>query len=286
MTINELVAFEKDRLLAEKRALERNVHSAPPGTLTYCKNMSKGRPYYKWYVRDNMNNRRYLKRREQELTKTLAAKALTQARLKDINSELKALDAYLNKHSESSFLKKLMASPGFGELINSGKIQPPPTLSEELERWVKEEYEINPKNPEERNVQTPQGIKVRSKSEALILMLLDVHHIPFRYECRLDVGYEHYYPDFTIRHPTNGKIYYWEHCGRMDDPAYRSNYLNKMRNYINFGILPDHNLILTYESDGHPFNLSIAQDKIEEFFLRSDDDIKSDKHKSHAKPIL
>ena len=33
MTINELVAFEKDRLLAEKRALERNVHSAPPGTL-------------------------------------------------------------------------------------------------------------------------------------------------------------------------------------------------------------------------------------------------------------
>ena len=110
MTINELVAFEKDRLLAEKRALERNVHSAPPGTLTFCKNMSKGRPYYKWYVRDNMNNRRYLKRREQELAKTLAAKALTQARLKDINSELKALDAYLNKHSESSFLKKLMAS--------------------------------------------------------------------------------------------------------------------------------------------------------------------------------
>ena len=286
MTFNQLVAFEKDRLLTEKRALERNVYNAPSGTLTFCKNISKGKPYYKWYVRDNKNHRRYLKRKEHELAKILATKTLTQARLKDINSELKALDAYLDKHCESSFLRKLMVSPGYGELVNSGKIQTPPTLAEKFQIWGNEEYEINPKNPEERNVQTPQGIKVRSKSEALILMLLDVHHIPFRYECRLDVGYEHYYPDFTIRHPTNGKIYYWEHCGRMDKPDYRSDYLNKMRNYINYGVIPDHNLILTYESDGHPLNMEIAQDKIEEFFLRSDDDISFEHHKLHVTPIF
>ena len=270
MTINQLVTLEKDRLLAEKRTLEKSVYEAPPGTLTFCKNMSKGRPYYKWYVRDNKNNRRYLKRREHELAKTLATKTLTQARLKDINNELKALDAYLDKHCESSFLKKLMVSPGFGELVNSDEFKPTPELSEELEKWANEEYEKNPKNPEERNIQTPQGIKVRSKSEAVILMLLTVHHIPFRYECRLDVGRYHYYPDFTIRHPTTGNYYYWEHCGRMDNPSYRSDYMNKMRNYFNNGILPDHNLILTYESDGCPLDLGIVEDKIEEFFLRND----------------
>ena len=99
------------------------------------------------------------------------------------------------------------------------------------------------------------------------MMFLTMYHIPFRYECRLDVGNRVYYPDFTIRHPLTGEFFYWEHCGRMDTPGYRSDYMNKMHTYINNGILPDHNLILTYESDNHPLDISIVMDKIEEFFF-------------------
>ena len=90
-------------------------------------------------------------------------------------------------------------------------------------------------------------------------------HIPYRYDARLDIGNHVYYPDFTIRHPVTGEYYYWEHVGMLDKPGYRSDFLTKFRVYINNGLLPDHNLILTYESDGHPFDITIAQDKIKEF---------------------
>ena len=267
MTLFELVKKEKNRLLSEKAALEKSILDAPPGTITFCKNRTSGRTYYKWFVRNSRTERRYLRRRERALAKKLARKSLEQARLLDINRELKALDSYLHKHCESLFFEKLTNSPGIGELIVGGDLKPPSELAEELEKWANEEYEMNPKNPEMRNILTEQGIKVRSKSEAIILMLLTMYHIPFRYECRLEVGGKVYYPDFTIRHPLTGEFFYWEHCGMMEKAMYRSDYMNRMHVYINHGILPDHNLILTYESEDHPLDISIVMDKIEEFFF-------------------
>ena len=267
MTIFQLINREKSRLMKEKASLEKRIFDAPPGSLTFSRNVSKGKTYYKWFVRDAQNTRRYLRRKEKDLAKKLAAKSLQQARLQDINRELKALDAYLERHSDSSFLKRITHSPGIGELLTGDEIQTPPELAEELERWANEPYEMNPKYPEKKNVPTEQGIMVRSKSEAIILTLLAMFHIPFRYECRLDVGGRLYYPDFTIRHPVTGEYFYWEHCGMMEDPLYRSDYINRMHVYINNGILPDHNLILTYESDGDPLDISIVMDKLDEFFF-------------------
>ena len=271
MTIQQLVVRERSRLLREKSQLERLLVESPPGTLTFSKNKSKGRTYYKWYVRNDFpgsgRSKAYLSRKDRHLAKILAEKSLRQARLNDIEQELKALDAYLDKHSDSSFWSRLANSPGFGELCVGEEILTSPELSAELERWAQEEYEISPYHPEERNVPTEQGIYVRSKSEAIILMLLTMYHIPFRYECRLDVAGHTYYPDFTIRHPLTGEVFYWEHVGRLDDPGYRSDFLNKFRTYINSGILPDHNLILTFESDGHPLDISIVMDKFREFFF-------------------
>jgi hypothetical protein len=39
-----------------------------------------------------------------------------------------------------------------------------------------------------------------------------------------------------------------------------------MRFFINNGLIPDFNVIFTYESDSHPFNIQIAEDKLKEFF--------------------
>ena len=124
----------------------------------------------------------------------------------------------------------------------------------------------NPKHPEHLTVKTVDGNYVRSKSEALIYMLLLNYSIAFRYECRLDVGGYIYYPDFTIRHPVTGEIFYWEHVGRLDKPDKVADFLQRLRIYMGNGILPDHNLILTYESEGHPLDFSIVQHKLEEFF--------------------
>ena len=53
----------------------------------------------------------------------------------------------------------------------------------------------------------------------------------------------------------------------LDKHSYRSDFLNKLHKYINNGLIPDHNLILTYESDDHPLDIRIAIDKIREFLL-------------------
>ena len=271
MTIFQLISREKARLLQEKASIECQIHDAPPGTLTFVKNKSKDKIYYKWYVRNEKSgsrrSKKYLRRQEKKFAKTLAKKGLLQARLDDITRELKALDAYLSKHCDSSFFRKLVSSPGYGELYAGDEIPINPDIKEELEKWAHDEFETNPYHPEERNVPTDYGIFVRSKSEAIILMLLVMYNIPFRYECRLDVAGNTYYPDFTIRHPLTGETIYWEHAGKMHDPAYRSDFLTKTRVYFNNGILPDHNLILTFESEGHPLDMSIVMDKFREFFF-------------------
>ena len=66
---------------------------------------------------------------------------------------------------------------------------------------------------------------LRSKSEAIIDMILYKNGIPFRYEEKIVLGDVILYPDFVIRHPKTGDFYYWEHFGMMDD----EDYINKAK---------------------------------------------------------
>ena len=237
MTLAQLAESKKRQLLGEKRKIE---------------------------------TREYIPHRNRSLARKLAKKKLCLQRLQDINAELKAIDMYLKAHRDNTDLDTILRTPAYGTLLFEEGFKMYGTMSEELQEWAHEEYEINPKDPELRNVPTVDGIKVRSKSEALIVMLLSVNHIPYRYECRLDVGGHAYYPDFTIRHPVTGEYFYWEHCGKMSDFKYIIKFLNKFRIYILNGYLPDHNLILTFESENHPFDITIAQDKLREFLICKD----------------
>ena len=58
---------------------------------------------------------------------------------------------------------------------------------------------------------TAKGHSVRSKSELLIADALFYHGIRYEYEKELILSGRTIYPDFTIRHPQTGKIFYWEH---------------------------------------------------------------------------
>ena len=52
----------------------------------------------------------------------------------------------------------------------------------------------------------------------------------------------------------------------LEDPKYISKHLYTLRFFLSNGLIPDFNVIFTYESDSHPFNIQIAEDKIREFF--------------------
>lgn len=98
-------------------------------------------------------------------------------------------------------------------------------------------------------------------------MALFSHQIPFRYECELILGTHVLYPDFTIRHPKTGNVYYWEHFGLMDNPSYCRNVSLKLQEYSLNGIIPSIQLITTYETNKHPLNPEIIEKIINHYFL-------------------
>lgn len=132
--------------------------------------------------------------------------------------------------------------------------------------WSKAPYEHNPQHPENLIHRSISGNILRSKSEAMIDMLLYQSKIPYRYECQLNLNGIILYPDFTIRHPYNGKIYYWEHFGMIDSPFYAQKYLKKMQLFLENGIIPDLNLITTFETKDNPLTSQKVQEQINIYF--------------------
>ena len=107
------------------------------------------------------------------------------------------------------------------------------------------------------------GLMVRSKSEVLIVVYLYVNRIPFRYEDPLVINGEIFYPDFTIRDPKTGTVYWYEHFGQMDSEKYIEKTMRKLRSYAKGGLIPGVNFIMTFETRDHKLSLSQIQSAIE-----------------------
>lgn len=138
--------------------------------------------------------------------------------------------------------------------------------SQEVSEWMNASYERNPKHPELLIHKSSSGNLVRSKSESLIDTFLFLNKIPFRYECALQLGEITLFPDFTIRHPKTGAIFYWEHFGLMDNPTYSQNVFSKLQLYASHGIIPSIQLITTYETKENPINADIIEKIITYYF--------------------
>ena len=116
--------------------------------------------------------------------------------------------------------------------------------------WALAPYKRSEYREDEKIHTTSRGLKVRSKSEAAICEIFYANGIEFRYEEIIYVNGRRLVPDFVIRRKSDGKIFYWEHCGMMEDPAYRRNNREKLGWYESSGIVPWDNLIVTYDKDG------------------------------------
>lgn len=141
-------------------------------------------------------------------------------------------------------------------------------VNEELRDWQNAPYERSRKYEEDLIVRGTQGKLLRSKSEAMIDMMLYKNKIPFRYEEKLILDGIVLYPDFVIRHPVTGEVYYWEHFGMMDVPDYFENACEKIKLYCKNGMIPSVNLIVTYETKEYPLNIEKVDLTIQEYFLR------------------
>ena len=252
------MCLESKKLDEQITSLHSQIDSLPEGKII-CTPNGKG---YKWYRSDGHKSV-YIPKSEKALAEQLAIKKYLEQLEADYKQEKMAIDFYLRHHHSSKAEEMLINKPGYQELLSS-HFKP---QSQEIQDWLKTPFEQNPKYPENKIHKTSSGNLVRSKSEALIDMVLYTNHIPFRYECALKLGEYTIYPDYTIMHPRSGKIVYWEHFGRMDDPKYNKNVGERQQLYINHGIIPSIDLITTYETLEHPLSTEEIEKIVREYFL-------------------
>jgi hypothetical protein len=100
-----------------------------------------------------------------------------------------------------------------------------------------------------------RGEFMRSKSEVIIANVLHAKGVNYVYEQPL-VGSDGKtrYPDFTIEDADSGDTYYWEHCGMLQQEAYRKRWEHKLNWYRAQDILPRE------EGGGNQGTLIITED--------------------------
>ena len=119
------------------------------------------------------------------------------------------------------------------------------------EEWAADYRQVVGLYEEDLKSTSSSGRKMRSYGELLISSRLDFYGIPYRYEERIDHPGVNRVPDFTIRRPRDGKIFYWEHMGMVEDGVYLNDNIRKIKQYAAIGITPWDNLIITFgQADG------------------------------------
>ena len=251
---------ELHRLRQQLNEIQIKLSAFPDGKLI-C---SRGKNCFKWYISDGHVSA-YLPKQKRELAEKLACKKFLSLKAEFLSKEISALEFYLRHASrEDDRAEKLLLEPsGFQELLLP-YFKPKSQMQED---WMHEAYEQNPNYPENLIHKTGLGFNVRSKSEAMIVSALHANRIPFRYECALTLGGTTIFPDFTLLHPETSEIFYWEHFGRMDDPAYIQKTCFKLQNYALNGIVPSVNLIMTFETQQHPLGYADISRIVEQYFL-------------------
>ena len=253
-------------VLEEKKYLEEQIESIDlelsqiPDKNFYC---AKNGNSYKWYESDGKISK-CISKKKRAYAEELAKRKYLSLKKKDLLQEMTAIDFYLRHHNTTGKkAEDLLSEPAYAELL-SPYFKP---VCQEFQEWMHMPYTRSELYPETLKCKTNAGIYVRSKSEVLIVMLLHMKKIPFRYECLLKLGETAYYPDFTIKHPRTGKIYYWEHFGKMDVPSYSKNAFAKLQTYLNYGIVQGTNLIATFETADCPLEADMVEKMIDYYFI-------------------
>ena len=277
MNIIEEAQKEISRLEKMLKGIDMFLSGAPEGCLKW-QNKNGKIYYYQQYMQmitdktleiENFDKwkRKYIRKRDIGIAAALAQKHYYSSVKPLIQKQLRELKQFLNKYPQEN-LEEV-----YETLSDERKKLVTPlqsSVKQIIEQWEDEVYEKNTKYSEYLKFETEQGEFVRSKSEVIIANMLyqNHHHILYKYERPLELNVEGrsktVYPDFTILSKRTGKIIYWEHAGRMDDPYYVNDFVKKMNTYVTNGLLPGKDVILTYETQNNPLEISVVKRMIKE----------------------
>lgn len=250
--------MKKEQQIVEKRIarLEERLENMPEGKLMCIRNEKR----YKWYMIEK-GKKEYIPKENRELAEKLAKKRYMMTTLEELKCKKRAIEEYTNVYEKGigKIEKNYQQNEEFCKLLGVANI-------DDNTKWMNEPYERSCKHPEHLVHKNSFGEMFRSKSEAMIAMCLRERGIPYRYECALTLDGVTYYPDFTIKHPKTGRIYYYEHFGKMDDPKYIRDNMSKLSTYAMNGITPGVNLILSFETKLEPLSIYTIESILTQFF--------------------
>lgn len=219
-------------LKQEQTRITKELNHLPEGKL--CRKTSKGKTYFYEF-------------KNQKYTSLANNKPL--------------LKSYLQKNDLESRLQRVQYNLSLLESVDKEYTgySPPDYLWDTLG---------SDENPfyKEHKIHNCNGIFYRSKSEMLIARTLNFYGIEFKYEPAYTIDGKTIYPDFVIKRPKDGKIFIWEHCGRMDLEKYEVKTATRIETYHYNGFYLWDNLILSFDKDDGSLDMDTI-DRIIKLYL-------------------
>ncbi len=264
--MKNLILQIKKRINTLKKSIiiaEKDKKNFPEGKLRISKCPNQVRYYNMLNSINSTGN--YISMKQIEFIKKLAQKEYNRYFLKQARQELLSLEKYLER------LQKMNADTVFEKLSPTRKslvapyIQPDSLYAEE---WQSRNFIPNPYMPEKKIYTTRKGEQVRSKSEAIIADMLLELEIPYHYEKPLALNRRDVrYPDFTLLKISTREEIYLEHFGMLNDEQYRKASLKKLDDYRKNGVFPGKNLLITYETEECPLDISGIKEMLKYLFF-------------------
>lgn len=262
--LNELLFERKKKLEQLRMQILKDIRSSPEGSLRVLH--KSGGPQYYLSVPElsgSYPKGKYLKKKEVELAAAIARRDYGQRMLKMIDRQLVTLSKF--KSLSDNDLYRIYEEECIGRKI----LITPYLISDEayLEKWLSTEYKGKEFSESAPEFYSNTGVRVRSKSEKIIADHLTDRKIPYHYEKPLFLGKITVYPDFTILDLSHRKEIYYEHFGRMDDPTYADNAVQKINAYAKAGFILGDSLIATFETKDHPLDSGVLRNTFEKYVL-------------------
>lgn len=262
-TLIGLLQERKKMLEALIPRLRLELKKMPEGVLNISKSNTKIQ-YYHIFDKDGEKFRQYIPAKNRKLSMRLGQKAYIENLIAATERELFEIQSILKRGLV------LSSDQVYSKLSEERKNLVTPYMLDEnayAELWQNKPFEPSSHHPEGLIYPTKRGEMVRSKSEAIFA---DSYHdmgIPYKYECPITLHNGMiFHPDFTLLHKASRREFYHEHLGRLDDPAYLLDSMQRLDLFRENGIFVGKNLILTHEIEGSPLNIRLFRQNMAELF--------------------
>ncbi len=256
------MASLKEMLLAEQKKLEnylqkslQQLQDAPMGTLRVSYSNQCAQYYH--VIPGGKKNGTYIPREKEELVRRLAQKGYDEKFVQLAERRLAQIRR-ITKDYEDDEIERLFSRECRGKQKWICPVEQ--TWAQQLAQWRAEVYQPKAFREDLTEIRTEQGERVRSKSEKILADYFFRKRIAYKYEHPLYLnGLGTVHPDFTFLSRKTRQEIYWEHHGKMDDPAYAKSAVRKIQAYEENEIYPGERLILTFETEKTGLNMHLVE---------------------------